>query len=409
MIRRAKPLSRSLIALFIACILGVAGVALFQRPAASGSAGAVASVASRDARNTFGPAGEFKSEGRPARIFIVKNGDPGGAIEGFNAANNDKLRIEGFGLTKPEAVKALMHQENRDTILALPGGPSIKLLNTSIESLPDANFQLELDRVGLVETFADDFNSFSWYAEGLAPEKDRQGTWRTNYGWQAPGAEGSRSLPGESEIYADAAFKGTSPVVLGLNPFHLANGTLEIWGERAEERVLPFIWGRRYVSGMITTKYSFYQLYGVFEMRARLPKGRGFWPAFWLLPRDSTWPPELDVFEVLGHETTKLYTAAHSKAGGVHTATGGDMPVPDLSADFHRYAVEWQKDEVRWYFDGVEIERAGTPADMQKPMYMLANLAVGGGWPGQPDSTTQFPGVYAIDWIRAYRRVVNKD
>ena len=139
-------------------------------------------------------------------------------------------------------------------------------------------------------------------------------------------------------------------------------------------------------------------------MRARLPKGRGFWPAFWLLPADSTWPPELDVFEVLGHETTKLYTAAHSKAGGEHTATGGDMPVPDLSAEFHQYAVEWRKDEVRWYFDGVEIERTATPADMHKPMYLLANLAIGAGWPGQPDSTTQFPGVYAIDWIRAYRR-----
>ncbi len=394
------------IALLGACVLGVAGAALFLRPAAVGAGGSntVEVIAAHDARNTFGPAGEFKSEIRPARIFVLKKGAPGGVIEGFNAANNDKLRIEGFGLTKPEAVKALMRQENRDTILALPGGPSIRLTDTSIGSIPDASLQLELDRTSLAETFADDFNSFSWYAEGLAPEKDRQGIWRTNYGWQAPGEVGSRSQMGESEIYADAAFKGTAPEVLGLNPFHLANGTLEIWGERAPERVLPFIWGRRYVSGLITSKYSFSQLYGVFEMSARLPKGRGFWPAFWLLPADSTWPPELDVFEVLGHETTKLYTAAHSKAAGEHTATGGDMLVPDLSADFHRYAVEWQKDEIRWYIDGVEIERTETPADMHKPMYLLANLAIGAGWPGQPDSSTQFPGIFAIDWIRAYRR-----
>jgi hypothetical protein len=408
MSNRRQSSSGSSIALLTACILGVAGAVLFLRQGAKGADAvrAVESIAAREARNTFGPAGEFKQEGRPVRIFIIKKGDAGGVIEGFNAANNDKLRIEGFGLTRPETVKALMHREGRDTILMLPGGTSIRLAEVSIDSFPDASFQLELDRTGLVETFADDFNSFSWYAEGLAPEKDRQGTWRTNYGWQKPDAEGSRSLAGESEIYADAAFKGTSPDVLGLNPFHLVKGTLEIWGEPAPERVLPFIWGRRYVSGIITTKYSFSQLYGVFEIRARLPKGRGFWPAFWLMPADSTWPPELDVFEVLGHETTKLYTAAHSKAGGEHTATGGDMPVPDLSAEFHQYAVEWQKDEVRWYFDGVEIERTATPADMQKPMYLLANLAVGAGWPGQPDSSTQFPGVYAIDWIRAYRRAM---
>ena len=226
--------SGSSIALLTACILGVAGAVLFQRQGANGAGGvrAIESIAAHDARNTFGPAGEFKQEGRPARIFIVKKGDAGGVIEGFNAANNDKLRIEGFGLTRPEAVKALMQQQNRDTVLMLPSGTSIRLAGVPIDSLPDASLQLELDRTGLVETFADGFDRFSWYAEGLAPEQDRQGTWRTNYGWQKPDAEGSRSLPGESEIYADAAFKGTSPDVLGLNPFHLVNGTLEIWASR---------------------------------------------------------------------------------------------------------------------------------------------------------------------------------
>jgi hypothetical protein len=363
----------------------------------------------RDAKTTFMPTGEVKSEGRSVRIFIVKRGGDAGAIEGFNPAGGDRLRIEGFGLTDPEAVKALMRQENRDIVLALPGGPSLKILNTAIESLSSASFQLELDRRGLVQTFADDFDAFSWYAEGLSPEKDGHGTWRTHYGWQAPGQEGSRSFPGESEIYADAAFKGTSPAFLGLNPFHISNGTLEIRGEPAPESALPFIWGRRYVSGAITTKFSFSQLYGVFEIRARLPKGRGFWPAFWLLPVDGSWPPEIDVLEVLGHETAKLYLAAHTNAGGEHTASGGDALVPDLSADFHVFTVEWRNDWIRWYLDGVEVKRAATPPDMHKPMYLLANLAIGASWPGQPDASTRFPGVYAIDWIRAYRRAAQGD
>jgi hypothetical protein len=362
-------------------------------------------ITGEDVHNTFTSNG-IKREAHQARVFIIKRGDPGGVIEGFKVAGGDKLRIDGFGLTKAEAVMALMHQQDSDSILALPDGPVIKLLDTRLESLREDNFQLELDRSNLVESFADDFNSFSWYAEGLSPQKDRHGTWRTHYGTQGVNGEGSRSFPGELQVYADTAFKGTASEPLGLNPFHITDGILEIWAEPAPERVAPFIWGRRYTSGLITSKYSFSQLYGVFEIRARLPKGRGYWPAFWLLPTDSSWPPEIDVLEVLGDETTKLYASAHSKAEGEHTAAGIEAPVPDLSSNFHRYTVEWQKDYIIWYLDGVEIERAPTPADMHKPMYLLANLTIGG-WHGGPDSSTRFPGIYAIDYIRAYRRHAN--
>jgi serralysin len=134
-----------------------------------------------------------------------------------------------------------------------------------------------------------------------------------------------------------------------------------------------------------------------------MPKGRGLWPAFWLLPTDRSWPPEIDVLEFLGNDMTTLHTNAHSKASGKH----GDAPVvvrvPDASAGFHRYAVDWESDQIRWYFDGVEVARAPTPADMHKPMYMLVNLAVGGNWPGSPDASTGFPAMLAINWIRAYR------
>ena len=74
--------------------------------------------------------------------------------------------------------------------------------------------------------------------------------------------------------------------------------------------------------------------------------------------------------------------------------------------DFHDFAVEWQKEEIRWYLDGIEIKRTPAPEDMHKPMYLLANLAIGGGWAGEPDSSTRFPAIYAIDWVRAYRREV---
>ena len=380
------------------------GAALYHATAQAGHAQTqVKSIEAQDIHNVFTPEG-IKRETHQARIFIITKGSAGGVIADFKAGGSDKLRIAGFGLTKPEAAKALMHQQGEDVILELPGGPAIKLLKTSLDKIGPDQFQLELDRSNLKQTFADDFNSFSWYSEGMSPRQDRSGTWRTHYGHQGVNQEGSRSLPGEAEVYADPAFTGTSSSSLGLNPFHVANGILEIRAEPAPSRVLPYIWGRKYISGIITSRFSFYQRYGVFEIRARLPAGRGFWPAFWLLPVDGSWPPEIDVFEVLGHETTTLYASAHSQATNEHTATGVVMPVPDVSENFHNFAVDWQKDDIRWYLDGVEIGRVPTPADMDKPMYLLANLGMGGDWAGLPDKSTRFPGIYAIDWIRAYQR-----
>ena len=130
----------------------------------------IKSITDQDVRNVFTSDG-IKRETHAARVFIIKRGDPGGAIEGFKAAGGDKIRIDGFGLTKAEAVKALMHQQDRDTILALPDGPVIELLDTQLDSLREDTFQLELDRSNLVETFADDFNSFSWYSEGSVAAK----------------------------------------------------------------------------------------------------------------------------------------------------------------------------------------------------------------------------------------------
>jgi beta-glucanase (GH16 family) len=263
-----------------------------------------------------------------------------------------------------------------------------------------------LDRNGLVKTFDDEFTKFSWVAEGVPNAQASRGTWRTNFGYAGAQQIGSRTLAsnGEKQIYVDQGFRGTAEKPLGIDPFHIADGALEIVADKAAEDVVPSIWNYRYTSGLITTQRSFSQVYGVFEIRARMPKGRGLWPAFWLLPVDRSWPPEIDVLEILGHETTVLHTNAHSKASGKHTDAPAVVQVSDTSAAFHTYSVDWEKDEIKWYFDGVEVARAPTPGDMHKPMYFLANLAVGGNWPGSPDASTQFPAAFAIKWIRAWRR-----
>ena len=139
------------------------------------------------------------------------------------------------------------------------------------------------------------------------------------------------------------------------------------------------------------------QTYGHFEVRARLPRGKGLWPAVWMLPADHTWPPEIDVVESIGDPRT-AYVTAHSKAvasKSVEVKVGDD--------GFHTYAVSWDPQWLKWYLDGVETARQATPADMHKPMYLIANLAVGGKWPGAPDASTRFPASLDLDFVRIYQ------
>lgn len=262
-----------------------------------------------------------------------------------------------------------------------------------------------LDRQGLVQTFADEFTNFSWHADEAVDGRIERGTWRTHFGYAGVNDRGSRTLPsnGEQQIYVDPAFRGTAGASLGLNPFHIVDGVLEIVADRASAQVRPYIWDYPYTSGLITTRGTFAQQYGVFDIRARIPKGRGLWTSVWLLPAAGGWPPEIDILEILGNQTDSLVTTWHSNATGKHTMGPTATKVPDASADFHVYSLDWNENQIRWYFDGTEVSRAPTPVDLHTPMYLLIDLGVGG-WPGSPDSTTAFPAVLAIDWVRVYKR-----
>lgn len=180
--------------------------------------------------------------------------------------------------------------------------------------------------------------------------------------------------------------------------YALSGGMLRL---RAEKRSLG---GMPYTSGMVTSFGKFSQKYGWFEIRCRMPKGKGMWPAFWLLPDDKSWPPEIDVLEVLGHETDKVYLTNHyKKANGEHEGKGENYKGQDFAGGQHTFAVDWEPNSIVWYVDGVERYRT-TENVPSVPMYVLANLAVGGDWPGNPDDTTPFPSTMDIDYIRVYRR-----
>jgi beta-glucanase (GH16 family) len=350
----------------------------------------------------------LKGEVAPYRkyyVFLMRPNFGSAVLADFNVDRGDKIRLAGFGISDFDRLRSLMRSSGSDVQILLPGGNTLSILNTTVERLSATSFQLELDRRGLIPTFSDEFTRFNWYAEGVPQGASVAGIWRTNLGYAGVNELGSRTLPSnhELQIYVDRGFRGTADSPLGIEPFRVVNGVLEISGDRAPPEVRQSIWNYEYTSGIMTTQPSFSQTYGVFEMRARMPKGRGLWPTFWLLPKDRSWPPEIDILEILGQETTILHVNAHSKATGRHTDAPAIARVADTSAEFHEYAVDWEPNEIRWYFDGAEVAQAPTPPDLSKPLYILVGLPIGG-WPGRPDESTHFPATLAIDWVRVYKR-----
>ena len=161
--------------------------------------------------------------------------------------------------------------------------------------------------------------------------------------------------------------------------------------------------GRLYTSGRMDTNGKREFLFGRFEMRARLPRTQGMWPAFWLLPAADQWPPEIDIMEMLGHEPNRVYGSNHWGNPPVSTYQTSPFQLPSLnpnfSTTFNTFSADWWPDRVDFYVNGIlyATHRSRIP---QEPMYIIVNTAVGGFWPGYPDGTTAFPQRFEIDWIR---------
>lgn len=196
----------------------------------------------------------------------------------------------------------------------------------------------------------------------------------------------------------------------------VADGNLQITARPEkvtghEDAVFP------YTSGIITTgqyylerkensrQPRFATQYGYFEMRAKVPAGRGLWPAFWLLPVSQQSKPEIDIMEVLGHEPDVLQMHVHYRdQSGKSRSVGHDVKTADLSKDWHTYGLLWEAGKIIWYLNGEEKWRYTGPGISKEPMYLLVNLAVGGKWPGSPDSETVFPADYFVDYVRVWKR-----
>jgi beta-glucanase (GH16 family) len=175
-----------------------------------------------------------------------------------------------------------------------------------------------------------------------------------------------------------------------------------------------------YTSGRIRTKRRASWRHGRFEIRAKLPSGRGIWPAIWMLPEKENYggwaaSGEIDIMELVGHEPAKVHGTLHHGASwpkNVHTGKPFELKQGSFADDFHTFAIEWEKGEIRWYVDG-ELYQTQTkwsstggafPAPFDQPFHLILNVAVGGAWPGPPDAGTVFPQRMTVDWVRVYQR-----
>lgn len=335
-------------------------------------------------------------------VFEFEAGSGFDAIYGFVAQGEDHdiIRLRDYDLHSFDQIRSAMKQVGGDVILSLSASASIAIKGVKLADLTAQNFQLPLDKGQLSLTFQDEFDQLS-----LLTVSRPDGTWKPSFPFgdqTGPQAYDSRTLSASDDsimIYVDPEFAGRGTKPLGIDPFSVQDGVLTITAERTPSHLRSQLWDYDFTSGLITTEQSFTQTYGYFEMRAKVPLVEGAWPAFWLLSADVSWPPEIDVMEHIGGD--EVYFSLHSDVDDHHTSKTFSLTLEDLDAAFHTYGVLWTPTSLTWYLDGTAVASAPTPDDMHKPMYMLANLAVGGGWAGDPDkSTTAID--FEIDYIRAY-------
>jgi beta-glucanase (GH16 family) len=190
------------------------------------------------------------------------------------------------------------------------------------------------------------------------------------------------------------------------NDVYLANGHLVLESDATTSNGQTV-----YTSGKVTSYGKFDQLYGWFEWSGQIPSGQGIWPAYWML-NYVTWPPEMDVMETIGTETYCNTMSLHwgpLPAGCTqpedcgHTENSEFCGVTDYSAGFHAYAVDWEPSGSSYYIDGVRRELAGYLGNCTNTMYLIMNTAVGGNWPGSPNSSTTFPCYNLIDYVHVFK------
>jgi len=195
------------------------------------------------------------------------------------------------------------------------------------------------------------------------------------------------------------------------------NGVLIIEARRERTRAFKDTGGQHYTSARLVTSGHMSWTYGFFEIRAKLPCGRGTWPAIWMLADAPVinWPDigEIDIMEHVGFDPGVVHGTIHTKAYNhvIDTARGDQMTIADACAEFHRYQLTWTPDRIsigaddKSYFQfDHEVNGGHDVWPFDAPQYLILNIAVGGTWGGSKGvDNSAFPARMEVDYVRVYQ------
>lgn len=205
--------------------------------------------------------------------------------------------------------------------------------------------------------------------------------------------------------FNDAQLDETDWNIINKEPF--ANGELQTY--RTENvkvgdgclQLVSSLENDTYYSGAVTTENKRLFLYGRIEIKAKLPSGQGIFPAFWMLPQSGDSFPEIDIIEYLGNDPNHIWHVYHYLGPQGQDRFFTSIEGKNFSGDFHIFTLQWSEECLTWMIDGVETYSVTSEIPNQK-MFLYLNTAVGGDWPGNPDSSTIFPVTMIIDYIKYY-------
>jgi beta-glucanase (GH16 family) len=172
-----------------------------------------------------------------------------------------------------------------------------------------------------------------------------------------------------------------------------------------------------FTSARVITKNKGDWKYGKVEVKAKIPDGRGTWPAIWMLPtlnRRMSWPldGEIDIMEHVGFDKGQIYGTVHTEAYNHNKGTqrGAVTTVDDATEEFHVYSIEWNADRIEWFVDNEKYHVFKNEKQSQKewpfdnPFHLILNIAVGGSWGGQQGvDDSIWPRRMEVDWVRVYQ------
>lgn len=191
---------------------------------------------------------------------------------------------------------------------------------------------------------------------------------------------------------------------------HIDNGRLLITARKEDLTSAPDYGGQHYTSARLMTRGKVSWTYGFVEVRAKLPCGKGTWPAIWMLGTGGAWPGdgEIDIMEQVGAAPSRVFGTVHTQTSGGN-GTGSAVSIPDACTAFHNYQLTWTPDRLvlgvddRNYYQYLNPKNGYANWPFDKPQYLLLNLAVGGTLGGAVDDSI-FPVQMEVDYVRVYQR-----